>query len=294
MTVKNIAISLLVTFLSLPSFAQQYRIAACDWMMLKRQNIGEFALARELGADGVEMDMGALGKRVLFDNQLRDSVQAAKFRHFSDSLHVTVASVAMSGFFAQSLIARDNYQDLFADCLRTMRMFGCKVAFLPLGGCGEGWKRPGSEHDELVRRLRVIGSMAQKNGVIVGIRTALDAKAARRLLKEIGSDGIKIYYSFQDAIDNGRDICKELRCLGRRRIVQIHASNTDGVLLKDDPAVDLVAIKRTLDKLRWSGWLVVERSRDVKRVRDVKYNFGENIAYLKRIFQSEPAPTTLK
>lgn len=116
----------------------------------------------------------------------------------------------------------------------------------------------------------------------------------RRLLKEIGSDGIKIYYSFQDAIDNGRDICKELRCLGRRRIVQIHASNTDGVLLKDDPAVDLVAIKRTLDKLRWSGWLVVERSRDVKRVRDVKYNFGENIAYLKRIFQSEPAPTTLK
>lgn len=63
----------------------QYQIAACDWMMLKRQKIGEFALAKQVGADGVEMDMGALGNRKLFDNQLRDSAQAAKFRHLADS-----------------------------------------------------------------------------------------------------------------------------------------------------------------------------------------------------------------
>ena len=36
----------------------RYHVAACDWMMLKRQKIGEFKLAREIGADGVEMDMG--------------------------------------------------------------------------------------------------------------------------------------------------------------------------------------------------------------------------------------------
>ena len=29
----------------------RYRIAACDWMMLKRQKLGEFKLAHELGAD---------------------------------------------------------------------------------------------------------------------------------------------------------------------------------------------------------------------------------------------------
>ena len=34
----------------------RYRIAACDWMMLKRQKLGEFKLAHELGADGVEVD----------------------------------------------------------------------------------------------------------------------------------------------------------------------------------------------------------------------------------------------
>ena len=58
----------------------RYRIAACDWMMLKRQKLGEFKLAHELGADGVEVDMGGLGKRVLFDNQLREPQQAEKFQ----------------------------------------------------------------------------------------------------------------------------------------------------------------------------------------------------------------------
>ena len=37
---------------------QQYRVAACDWMMLKRQKLGEFQLAKDINADGVEVDMG--------------------------------------------------------------------------------------------------------------------------------------------------------------------------------------------------------------------------------------------
>lgn len=33
---------------------QRYKIAACDWMMLKRQKIGSFQLMKELGGDGIE------------------------------------------------------------------------------------------------------------------------------------------------------------------------------------------------------------------------------------------------
>ena len=36
---------------------QRYRVAACDWMMLKRQKLGEFQLTRYINADGAEMDM---------------------------------------------------------------------------------------------------------------------------------------------------------------------------------------------------------------------------------------------
>lgn len=44
-------------------------------------------------------------------------------------------------------------------------------------------------------------------------------------------------------------------------------------------------VKEQLDKMGWSGWLVVERSRDAGDVRNVKKNFGMNIRYLKEVFQ---------
>ena len=41
---------------------QRYKIAACDWMMLKRQKLGAIQLAKDCGMDGVEVDMGSLGQ----------------------------------------------------------------------------------------------------------------------------------------------------------------------------------------------------------------------------------------
>jgi L-ribulose-5-phosphate 3-epimerase len=46
---------------------ERYRIGVCDWMILKRQKLGAFQLTKEIGADGVEVDMGSLGERETFD-----------------------------------------------------------------------------------------------------------------------------------------------------------------------------------------------------------------------------------
>lgn len=264
---------------------QRYRVAACDWMMLKRQKIGEFKLAREIGADGVEMDMGPLGQRVLFDNKLRDRSFQHLFRHTADSVGVKVPSMAMSGFFAQNFLKRDNYRDLIDDCLQSMDVMGARVAFLPLGGSGHEWKEKGAARTELVRRLHEVGEMARLAGKVIAIRTQLDAKGDKKLLKEIKSEGIKIYYNLQDAVDNGRDPAKELKKLGRKRVAQIHASLTDSVTLDEDPRIDMYRVKKVLDKMKWEGWLVVERSRNAKDVKNVKGNYSRNVAYLKEVFQ---------
>ena len=263
----------------------RYRVAACDWMMLKRQKIGEFQLAREIGADGVEMDMGPLGQRVLFDNKLRDEHFQQLFRHTADSVGIKVPSMAMSGFFAQNFLKRDNYRDLINDCLQSMTVMGAKVAFLPLGGSGHEWKEKGEARTELVRRLHEVGEMARLEGKVIAIRTQLDARANIKLLKEVDSEGIKIYYNLQDAVDQGLDPAKELKKLGAKRVAQIHASLTDSVTLDQDSRIDMYSVKKALDKMNWSGWLVVERSRNAKDVRNVKGNYGRNVAYLKEIFK---------
>lgn len=265
---------------------EKYKIAVCDWMILKRQKLGAFQLAREIGADGLELDMGGLGKRDSFDNKLREPHFRHLFKEKANEFDIEISSIAMSGFYAQSLVGRSNYVDLIQDCLQTMKAMEVKTAFLPLGVEGDLVKKP-EIRPEMIRRLKVIGDMAAKDGLTIGIETSLDAQAEVELLKEIDSPGIKIYFKFQNPLEAGRDIYNELQVLGKECICQIHCTDTDGVTLPNNERLDMVKIKEVLDEMGWSGWLVVERSRDANDVRNVKGNYGANVAYLKEIFQGK-------
>lgn len=287
----------LLAFLFLPMSAhvlhaqERYQVGVCDWMVLKRQKLGEFQLAKDLGCDGVEMDMGGLGKREMFDNKMRDPKEATHFKHVADSLGIKIGAIAMSGFYGQDLTQRDNYLALMADCFDTMdKMGNVRVAFLPLGGCGNDWTTDKAKRQEVVTRLHAIGEAAKARGKVIGIDTPLDAKGNLKLLKEIKSDGIAVFYKFQTIVENGLDIPKDMKQLGAKNICAIHASNTDSLWLRNDPAINMPAIKRALDEMGWSGWFFVERSRNVKMVKDVKMNYGSNVRYLKETFNSYPAP----
>lgn len=277
---------------STPLKAQdRYQVGVCDWMVLKRQKLGAFELAKQLGCDGIELDMGSLGQREAFDNKLRDDLEAAHFKRVADSLGVKVGAMAMSGFYAQDLSKKDTYLSLVGDCFDTMdKMGGVRVAFLPLGGCGNDWTTDKQKRAIIVQRLHEIGEAAKLRGKVVGIDTPLDAAGNLRLLKEIKSQGIAIFYKFQTIVEHGWDIGKDLQKLGARNICAIHATNTDSLWLRDDPAINMPAIRQVLDKMGWSGWLFVERSRDVKMVRNVKMNYGSNVRYLKETFNSYPTP----
>lgn len=279
-------------FIILPlySFAQKneqrYKVGLIDLMLLKRQKLGAIPLTQQLGADGLEVDMGGLGNRPTFDNQLLTDSIRQQFLNKAKELNVEIFSLAMTGYYAQSFCNREEYKRSIEDCIKTMQLMNVKVAFLPLGVQCDLKKNPGVR-DSVVARLKVAGKMAEDAGVVIGIETALSAKEEIRLLKEIGSKGIKIYFNFSNPLKEGRDLIKELKTLGRDRICMIHATNKDSVWLQNDPQINMAKVKKTLDKMKWSGWLVIERSRDQKQPTNVKANYGANTAYLKKIFQSE-------
>lgn len=221
------------------SAQQRYLIGVCDWMVLKRQKLGEFKLAKELGCDGIEMDMGGLGTRRSFDNKMRDPESVRVFTHMADSFGIKVGAVAMSGFYGQSFAKKESWRWLIQDCLNTMAKMGARVAFLPLGGCGNNWTDSLLLRQQIVWRLHEAGEMAHARGMVIGIDTPLDAEGNIKLLDEIGSEGIRIFYKFQTAIEYGRNIAKEIKMLGKDRICAIHASNTDGVWLRNDKAINM-------------------------------------------------------
>ncbi|MBZ4034156.1 sugar phosphate isomerase/epimerase [Flavobacterium sp. 17A] len=262
---------------------QKYKVAVCDWMILKRQKLNAFGLAAEIKADGIELDMGGLGNRPTFDSKLGDPVERQKFLDKSKETGVGISSIAMSGFYAQSFATRE-ITPMINDCVQAMKNMKVKVAYLPLGTQTDLVKNP-ELRPEVIKRLQWAGKEVGKIGGVIAIETSLDATEEKKLLDEVGSKYIKSSFNFANALDNKRDISSELKILGKY-VVQIHASNTDQFWLENDPAIDMPKIKQTLDEMKWSGWLIVERSRDATQVHNVKANYGANVAYLKKIFQN--------
>lgn len=264
---------------------RRYKIGVCDWMILKRQRLGAFPLAREIGVDGVEVDMGSLGDRETFDNQLADPKVRQQFLDAARDEKLEICTLAMSGFYAQSFAERPTVPRMVGDCIDTMKAMGVKTAFLPLGVLGDLVKRP-ELRPAVVERLKAAGARANDAGVVIGVETALDAASEVELLDEIGSPAVRSYFNFANALQNGRDLLAELRTLGKDRICQIHATDEDGVWLENNPQIDMPAVRETLDDMGWEGWLVLERSRDRRDSGNVRKNFGANAAYLKSVFQS--------
>lgn len=265
----------------------QYKVAVCDWMILKRQKLSAFERSVKIGCDGLEVDLGGLGKRPTFDNKLIDARWRKQFKDKSAETGIEISSIAMSGFYAQNFAEREGIDRVVDDAINTAVLMGVKTIFLPLGVQGDLNQHP-ERRPALVERLKVAGEKAEAAGIVIGIETAFDAVQEVDFLNEIGSPAIKSYFNFGNAVQHQKDISEELKILGKDRIAMIHASGKDSVWLQNDPFIDVPKIKETLDELKWTGWLVIERSRDATQPRNVVGNFGANAAYLKKVFQTQP------
>ena len=249
-------------------------------MLLKRQKLGAFALARDCELDGVEVDLGGLGDRPDFDNKLRDPAVRRQFLDASRETGVAICSLAMSAFYGRSFAAHPN-ADRFADeWIDTMRAMGVRVGFLPFGVQGNVRDDP-AVRAAFVGALKRAAPKAEAAGVIIGIETNLDADGHERFLDDVGSPAVRVYYNLGDAIENGYDIAREIRQLGRDRICQIHCK--EGEVRLGAGAIDFPRVKEALDAIDWGGWLVIERSR--LPGKSVRENFTANARYLKSVFR---------
>ena len=264
-----------------PLVGQRYKIAASDWMMLKRQKVGALSLAKDCGLDGVEVDMGSLGDRPDMKNELRKPEVRKEYLDTSRRLGVEICSLAMSAFFGQSWVDHPKCDDFTNEWIDLMQTMGVGVGFLPMGVKIDVRNDPAAR-SKVIEHLKRAAPRAEKANVVLGIEMSLDTEGYKRFLDSVGSPAVRIYYNFGDQLKVNEDICKQLRDLGRDRICQIHCTEADGAWLGNGK-LDMPAAKEALDDIGWSGWLVLERSR--VKGKSVKENFTANASYLKKLFQ---------
>jgi sugar phosphate isomerase/epimerase len=262
---------------------QRYRISVCDWMILKRQKLGAVKLAAECGCDGVEVDLGSVGQAPDMDNKLREETVRKQYLDEAAKFGIAISSLALSGFYAQSVAEHPRTVDYGVEMLEQASKMGVKVGFLPFAGKTD--LTDAATRAKVVERMKAIAAKAEKLDVVLGVSANQAADLTVKLLDDIGSPIVRAYYNTGDAVEAKRDVVAELKLLGKERICQIHLTGPDVALLQNGP-LDVPAVKAALDKIGYRGWLVLERARDPKKVKDVKGNYSANAAYLKSIFQA--------
>jgi L-ribulose-5-phosphate 3-epimerase len=264
--------------------SQRYKISAADWMILKRQKLGALQLGKDIGLDGVEIDMGPLGARPTIENHLVEDAFRQSYLDKAKELNLEFSSLAMSCFYGQPFQDHPKAEEFAATWIDLMPKLGTKVGFLPIN------KKKETSDEEAKKRIvsvfKKIAPSAEKAGVILGLNTSYDSAGNKALLDAIGSPAVRIAYNIGEASDAKRDFYAELKDLGKDRIAEIIPTLSDGKHLKEDERIDVPKLKSILDDIGWSGWLVLQRSRTSGKAAKVQENFSANCAYLKSIFQA--------
>jgi len=252
-----------------------FKIGICDWDLGATGDPKSFALAKELGFDGVEVSYRAEGEFSLSQPKNREL-----FLETAKKESVEVASLAMGQLNEIPLATGEPTEGWVADCIDAMVAMKVKNVLLAFFGNGDITDDDRIEdRAKAVEKLKRLAVKAKEKNVILGIESYLDAKSHLDMLQKIGSDSVKIYYDIQNMLTKEYPIYDDMELLLKEKaICQLHCKEYGSRLGKGK--VDFLRFRDLVEKYDYQGWLIVETAVD----GDWKESQKENGAFLRKTF----------
>lgn len=255
-----------------------FKIGACDWSIRSRGDVAAMKMAQDIGLDGVEVSFGQPGEE--YDLRLPENRE--KYLAEAQKHGVEICSLAMGMLNQIPYATSPDAEQWVLDCIDVMPKLNQKVVLLAFFFNGD-LKDKKDMQDATIARLKKAAPRAEKAGVTLGLETYLNADEHKRILDEVGSPAVKVYYDVANMTKMGYDIYQEIRQLGRDRICQIHCKE-NGYLLGQGK-IDFPRVKEAIDEIGWQGWLVIEGA--VPKGGQMFDSYVKNQKYLRGLF-----PTT--
>lgn len=254
-----------------------FRLGACDWTLGKRADTGAFSVAEKIGLDGVQVSLGTVKDQMkLRRPDVREKFLAAAREH-----QQKVASLAIGALNRVPLKSDDPRPEKWIrDSAEACAAMGADVVLLAFFGNGDilndeaGRKR-------VAKKMKRLAPAAENAGVTFGIESWLNAEQHMRLLDEINSPAVKVYYDVGNMTKKGYDVPAEIRRLGDR-ICQVHAKDYKGLYGKGE--VDFPAVREALDDIGYRGWIVME---GIKTPLGLVDSLRYDKEYLRKIFPQQ-------
>lgn len=215
-----------------------------------------FQKAKEIGFDGVEVCMGVKYREHL----LWQDGGIDKVNDLAAAAGVEVPSLSPGGFTAYSFthptdstrtegIAKLQYLAEIAPQL------GAKVILVPFFGNGK-IEDAHINAPRFIDGLKAAAETAEKHGISLAVESTLTAEQHQRIIDNVGSSAVGVYYDMGNATGFGYDSPSEIRSLGSA-ISQMHIKDTGGNHAGEGD-VDFPAVFSATHAIGYDSWFVLE------------------------------------
>ena len=226
-----------------------YRIGTCDWSIRMQVSEDSFRFAKENGLDGIQYSFDAEGNGL----DLRTRENRDRIRAIVKETGVAIASLGIGRLNKVPLATTDEADKLVADCLDAMirmkeeaaelddRELAANVApnVVLLAFFGEADLNGDEERmQSVIKKLKRFAPIAERHGFVLGIESLLSEADHRRIIQEVGSPAVKVYYDTANSARMGYDIYKEIESLGAKNICEIHIKQDAALLGEGGGAAD--------------------------------------------------------
>ncbi len=253
---------------------RRFKIGACDWSIGKMDNPEAFAVAKQIGLDGVQVSLGTAANNM----RLRQPAVQKRCKEAAQAAGLAVASLAIGELNNIPYKSDPRTIAWVSDSIDVCTALGVHVVLLAFFS-NDDLRNDPPGIDEVVRRLKAVAPKAEQAGVTLGIESWLSADQHLEILDRVGSKAVRVYYDVCNSNDRGYDIYREIRKLGKL-ICEFHAKENGSLL--GHGKVDFQKVRAAMDDIEYSGWIEIEGA--VPPGQPMLGSYQANCKFMRGIF----------
>jgi sugar phosphate isomerase/epimerase len=256
---------------------KKFRIGACDWSIGKNSDLGAFDVAKQIGLDGIQVNLGSEQNNM----HLRKKELQQQYLEASEQTGIAIASLAIGELNNVPYKSDPRTEEWVWDSIDVAKNLGVQVILLAFFVKND-LRNDEAGKKEVIRRLKMAAPKAEKMGITLGIESYLNAEEHMEIIQQVGSKSVKVYMDFRNTADAGYDVIAEIKKLGKDILCEFHMK--ENRLLLGKGTLDWVKIRDTLQEIGYEGdkWMQIEWAMPDKA--DIVESYRHNLKFLRELF----------
>ncbi|RRA98557.1 sugar phosphate isomerase/epimerase family protein [Larkinella rosea] len=231
---------------------QRFQIGACDWSIGQSSKIEAFDVAKTIGLDGIQVNMGSEKN----DMHLRQKPLQKAWREAAKRTGVKVGGLALGEMNNIPYKSDPRAEQWVQDSVDVAKAIGAKNVLMAFFNKGD-LKNDPQGTKVVIERLKAVAPKAEKAGVVLAIESWLSAEEHMAIIDAVASPAVKVYYDVCNSTVMGYDILKEIRWLGKQKqICEFHFKENSFLL--GQGKVNYPEVRKAIDDIQYAGWVHIE------------------------------------